>query len=183
VSRRRPYDPAAAEAARQARLEGKAEVARLKRQGAEVNLDAGGKILSALRRNAFSALLRAGALTQNQHDAALRLMTDWAIWKGLDGRPDALMRVDGGGGRAELVTDRMLAAGRRVEAALGDVGRADRRLLAALIGEAVEADRPRPWRTLVAEVAGETREKEQRATVVSALENLRLWYEAPRRVA
>lgn len=180
MRRRRVFDPGAAERARQDRLERQAEIARLKRQGAEVNLDAAGRILSAMRRNAFAALLRAGALSQNQHDAALRLMADWAIWKGLDGRPDPLVRVDGGTSAAELVSDRMLAAGRRVEAALADVGRADRRLLQALIAEAVETDRPKPWRSTVLRVTGETREKEQREKVVNALENLRLWYEAPR---
>ena len=180
MRRRRVFDPGAAERARQGRLERQAEVARLKAQGAEVNLDRAGAVVSALRRNAFTALLRAGALTQNQHDAALRLMSDWAVWKGLDGRPDALVRVDGGTSAAELVTDRMLAASRRVEAALADVGRADRRLLQALISEAVEVDRPKPWRSTVLQVTGETREKEQREKVVNALENLRLWYEAPR---
>lgn len=179
--RRRPYDPGAAEQVRQQRLERRAEAARLKAHGAEVSLDPSGRVVAAFRRNVFGALLRAGALTQNQHDAALRLTADWAIWKGLDGRPEERVRVDGGGGCAELVTDRMLAAGRRVAAALGDVGRADRALLAALIGDAVEADRPAPWRQTVVRVAGETREKEQREKVVNALENLRLWYEAPRR--
>lgn len=181
--RRKPYDPGAAEQARQERLARQAEIVRLKAQGAEVSLDAGGRVVSAFRRNVFGALLRAGALSQNQHDAALRLTTDWAVWKGLDGRPDEMVRVDGGSACAELVTDRMMAAGRRVEAALGDVGRADRALLAALIGDAVEADRPQPWRRTVAQVTGETREKEQREKVVNALENLRLWYEAPRRAA
>lgn len=181
--RRRPYDPGAAEVARQARLEQRAEAARLKAQGAEVSLDPAGRVVSAFRRNVFGALLRAGALSQSQHDAAMRLTSDWATWKGLDGRPEELVRVDGGEGRRELVTDRMIAAGRRVEAALGDVGRADRGLLAALVADAVEADRPAPWRQTVADVTGERREKEQREKVVNALENLRLWYEAPRRRA
>lgn len=181
--RRKPFDPGAAERARQEQLERRAEIVRLRRQGAEVGLDVGGRVVSAFRRNVFGALLRAGALSQNQHDAALRLTTDWAIWKGLDGRPEEMVRVDGGSPCTELVTDRMMAAGRRVEAALGDVGRADRALLAVLIADAVEADRPRPWRQTVAQVSGETREKEQREKVVNALENLRLWYEAPRRVA
>lgn len=181
MSRRRPYDPGAAERSRQARLERQGEIARLKAHGAEVSLDLGGRVISAFRRNMFGALLRAGALSRNQHDAAARLMSDWAVWKGLDGRPEEMVRVDGGGGCGELVTDRMMAAGRRVEAALGDVGRADRALLAALIGEAVEADRPRPWRQAVAQITGERREKEQREKVVNALENLRLFYEAPRR--
>ena len=117
--RRKPFDPAASE---RRKAETRAEVERLEAMGAEVNLGSDGKILSAWRSNVFTVLLRSGAINQNHHHAAMRLAEDWAIWKGLAGSRGSTVQVDGGAGSAELVSDAMIQAGRRVARALAAEG-------------------------------------------------------------
>lgn len=176
--KKRPYDPASAAKAALERFENENEITRLQTQGAVVKLDERRRIISAYRSNVFNLLLNNKAISQNQHDAAARLAQDWAEWKGLDGGADG---PGGGQGCAELVSDRMIKAGDRVGDALGQVGPMDRDLLRSFMAETVENDRAMVWRAIVQKVCGETRDKEQRMLVVSALENLRRAYEEARR--
>lgn len=181
--RRKPYDPGEAEQARQDRLARKAEVERLKGQGAEVNVDKSGRIVSAYRSNVFNLLLRTRTITQNQHDAAYRLSLEWATWKGLDGRGAPDEPVDGGSGCAELITDRMINAGRVVNRILSEFEPASRRLIEAFMEATVEQDRPMQWRGIVQRETGITDAREQTRFTVDALEGLRRVYEEPRRAA
>jgi hypothetical protein len=174
--RRKPFDPAASE---RRKAETRAEVERLEAMGAEVNLGSDGKILSAWRSNVFTVLLRSGSITTNHHNAAMRLATDWAAWKGLAGSSGRMEAVDGGAGSAELVNDRMLIARRAVDRALVQVGPMDRALLVAFMTATVEEDRPMAWRGIVERVSGVTGRDAQPAIVRAALENLRRVYEAP----
>lgn len=175
--RRKPHDPAAA---LEERLNIKAEVSRLEGQGAEVSLGPDGRIVSAWRSNVFTVLLRSGSITTNHHNAAMRLATDWASWKGLAGSSGRMEAVDGGSGSAELVNDRMLVARRAVDRALVQVGPMDRALLVAFMVATVEEDRPMVWRGIVERVSGVTGRDAQPAIVRAALENLRRVYEAPK---
>lgn len=167
------------------RAEQQAEIIRLQRQGATVNMDKRtGQLLSAYRSNVFKILLDAGSITQNHHNAATTLATDWAEWKGLAGSE----RGPGGQGSAELINDRMIVAGRRVERALASVGPCDRELLKSFMVATVEEDRPMAWRGIVQRVTGVTGRDQQSTAVVMALENLRRHYEdaqdvAPRKLA
>lgn len=175
--RKTPFDPAAQ--ARQAleRQDRESEIKRLEGQGVVVNLDQGRRIVSAYRSNVFKILLEARTITQNHHNAAHTLMTDWAEWKGLDGKPGG---PGGGSGAAELVSDRMINAGRRVTSTLSQVGPMDRDLLVAFMVATVEEDRPMAWRGIVQRETGVIQSVRQSQMVVAALENLRRVYEAPR---
>ena len=175
--RRKPHDPAAAERERAAV---KAEVQRLEAMGAEVNIGPDGKIRSAWRSNVFTVLLRSGSITPNHHAAAMRLAETWAVWRGLAGTEGRTEAVDGGTGSAELVTDRMILAGRQVERVLAGVGPMDEALLVAFMVATVEEDRPMAWRGIVERVSGVTGRDAQPAIVRAALENLRRVYEAPK---
>ena len=175
--RRKPHDPAQAERQRAAT---RAEVERLEAMGAEVNLGPDGKILSAWRSNVFTVLLRSGSITPNHYVAAMRFCESWATWKGLSGSAGRTEFVDGGMGSAELVTDRMIIAGRQVERVLEQVGPMDRDLLKAFAVASVEEDRPMAWRGIVERVSGVTGRDAQPAIVRAALENLRRVYEAPK---
>ena len=167
--RRKPFDPAASE---RRKAETRAEVERLEAMGAEVNLGSDGKILSAWRSNVFTVLLRSGAINQNHHHAAMRLAEDWAIWKGLAGSRGSTVQVDGGAGSAELVSDAMIQAGRRVARALAAVGPLDASLLSAFMVASVEEDRPMQWRGIVERVTGIRSRDGQSAAVRMGLENL-----------
>ena len=174
--RRKPHDPAAA---LEERLRIKAEVSRLESQGAEVSLGPDGRIVSAWRSNVFTVLLRTHSITTNHHNAAMRLATDWATWKGLAGTSGRMEAVDGGAGSAELVTDRMILAGRAVERVLSRLGPASSALLRAFMVATVEEDRPMAWRGIVERVTGVRSRDAQSSVVRLALEDLRLVYEAP----
>ncbi|MCA6269185.1 hypothetical protein [Phenylobacterium sp.] len=174
--RRKPYDPAARE---RERAETKAEKARLEAQGAEVSVGPDGRIVSAWRSNVFTVLLRSGSITQNHHHAAMRLADDWATWRGLAGSLGRSEAVDGGKGSAELVSDAMITAGRKVQKALDGVGPVFRPLLEAFMVATVEEDRPMHWRGIVERVTGIGGRDAQSATVRLALETLRRVYEAP----
>lgn len=178
--RNKPYDPATATQAALERREREAEVRRLQQQGATVKTDRAGKIVSAFRSNVFNLLRDRGTITANHHDAAHRLVLDWAAWKGLEGRPE---QVGGGSGSAELITDRMVLAGKRVEWALSQVPPVSRLLLERLVGDTVEQDRPRVWRVQVKEAIGEESRDRQAQAVVDALEALRVVFQEPRRAA
>jgi hypothetical protein len=181
MGKKRPYDPAEAQAKAQERKDRDAEVQRLKSQGASVTLDRGGRIVSAYRSNVFTRLREAKptpAISVGQHNAAQLLIEIWAAWKGLEGSGEpSPEKVDGTGGRDSLVSDRMLRAGRRAEEALSAIGPQDRDLLVAFMVATVEEDRPMQWRGIVHRVTGEERRERQVVYVVSALENLRRHFE------
>lgn len=178
---RAPYDPAAATRAALERKDREAEIARLIAGGATVTTDRAGQIISARRSNVFTLLLARGTITPNQYDAAYRLAQDWATWKGLDGRGDGGTEfVDGGSGCAELVTDRMIQAGRRVANVSRDLAPHHMKLLTAFMVATVEEDRPMDWRGIVDRICGETARDDRSGKVVGALEALRQIYEQPR---
>lgn len=181
--KRKPYDPAAQARLEAEKREREAEIARLIAQGATVKHDAAKRVISAKRSNVFNILHQRGTITQNQHDAAYRLATDWAIWKGLDGKGDRGEAVDCSSGSTELVTDRMIQAGKRVRDTMQLVAIQHETLLTDLMIATVEEDRPMLWRGIVERSIGVTVRDRQTAAVVDALDALRAVYEQPRRVA
>lgn len=179
--RKRPHDPAAAARHANERADREAEIQRLINMGATVTVDPARRVVSAFRSNFANLLLARKTITQNQHDAAYRLSVDWATWKGLDGKADSFGEiVDGGSGCAELVTQRMIEAGKEVARTLAQLLPVDRRLMEAFMVATVEEDRPMVWRGLVLRVTGATAREAQTRLVVQALESLRCVYEAPR---
>jgi hypothetical protein len=183
MAKRKPHDPAAALRAASDRAQHKAEALRIKAQGGDVRLDAGGRIISAWRSNVFRLLLERGTITPNHHDAAYTLAKDWAAWKGLDGKPETFGQfVDGGSGSAELITDRMLNGGRRVRRALEAIDPLSRVILEAFMVATVEEDRAMAWRGIMERLKITGRER-QTALVVAALEALRVQGEEPGRRA
>ncbi len=180
-TKRKPHDPAATAKAHLERIEREAEIARLQSQGVIVALDNRRHIISARRSNVFRLLLERRSITESQYDAAYRLSLDWAAWKGLDGKPDGgnAGYVDGGGGCREIVTDRMIKAGRDVVRAMADVPPIENRLIRAFMVSTVEEDRPMAWRGLVMRETGELVRDRQTQLVVGALEFLRQAYEGP----
>lgn len=178
--RRGPTDPDAVHRMMMERRAQEAEIERLREQGATVKLDPARRIISAYRSNVFNLLLERKTITPNQHDAAYRLSVDWAAWKRLDGKSGWNDRVDGSApGPREPISDKMLKAGRRVEAALSSLDPARRVLMEAFMVATVEEDRPMAWRGIVERVAGEKVRDKQAAMVVKALEELRAHYEGP----
>jgi len=171
-ARHKPTDPQEAARKRLERQETDAEIGRLRRQGAVVSLDRARRIVSAYRRSAFHKLRETRTITPGQADAAHRLCADWAIWRGLDGRPPPLEVHTEWKRAPDIVTDRMLAAGNRVDKALRKVGPVDRELLICLVASAVEDDRPIPWRDTVRRVTGVTQTVRQSQMIVAALGNL-----------
>jgi hypothetical protein len=90
--------------------------------------------------------------------------------------------VDGGQGAAELVTDRMIRAGRDVDRALSSVEPLSRVILEAFMVATVEEDRAMAWRGIMERLGVRVKERQTRA-VVDALEGLRMFYEEPGKVA
>ena len=172
--RRKPSDPQELAQRRAERVAIDAEIARLKGQGATVTLDRSRRIVSAYRATPWRKLRDTNTITAAQAVAADKLVEDWATWKGKDGRPEHLPeRVQATATTtAELITDRMLSAGRRVRRTLEQVGPMDAELLAALVHSAVEDDRPLPWRDVVRRVSGISQTVRQSQVVACALENL-----------
>jgi hypothetical protein len=182
MGRRKPHDPAKAQEAANQRREEQANLATAIAQGANITTDKVGRVISVWRSNVFRLLLERGTITQNHHDAAYDLANDWAAWKGLDGKGERGEFVDGGKGCAELVTDRMIRAGRDVKRALGQLNPMSRSIMEAFMIATVEEDRPMAWRGIVARLGIRVREQQTRA-VVAALEALRVAYEEPGKVA
>lgn len=182
--RNKPTDPMDARQRAEERAKRLAEKERLVAMGATFTLDAAGRVISAHRSNVFNVLLKANHITPNHHDAAHTLAKAWAAWKGLDGKPEVFGEfVDGGSGAAELVTDRMIRAGKEVKATLAQIADPDAKLLTAFMVATVEEDRPMVWRGIVERVSGDTDKDTQLARVVFALESLRAVYQEPRRAA
>jgi len=182
MGRRKPHDPAKAMQAAIERREQEANLATAIAQGASFTTDRVGRVISLYRSNVFRLLLERGTITQNHHDAAYDLANDWAAWKGLAGAGERGEFVDGGRGCAELVTDRMIRAGRDVKRTLGMVDPLSRLILEAFMVATVEEDRPMAWRGIMERLGIKVREK-QTALVVASLEALRVAYEEPGRVA
>lgn len=137
----------------------------------------------AWRSNVFRLLLERQTITPSHHEAAYQLIDDWAAWKGLDGKASTFgQAVDGGSGCAELVTDRMIKAGRRVTHALGSVGGTSAVILRAFMVATVEEDRAMAWRGIMERIGIAKREHQTRY-FVAALEELRAHYQEPRRAA
>ena len=174
MGRRKPADPQEVTRRRAERLATEAEVTRLRAVGAVVKLDRARRIVSAYRASPFVKLRDSNTITVAQAAAAEWLCEQWAIWKGMDGRPSTEpMPHEPRAGCAEIVTDRMLKAGRRVKAALARVGPMDRALLSALVAASVEEDAPLPWRDIVRRVCGITQTVRQSQAIACALENLK----------
>lgn len=175
--RRKPSDPAAAAKAMIDRIEREAERKRLTDSGATVTVDNVGRIVSAYRSNVFRLLLERGTITPNHHDAAYTLGLSWAAWKGLDGKPETFGGyVDGGGGCAELITDRMIRGGRDVGRAMAALDDASARILSAFMVATIEEDRAMSWRGIMQRL-GYHAERQQTKAVVAALEGLRFYYQ------
>jgi hypothetical protein len=172
--RHKPHDPA--------KVERDAEKARLIAMGAQLVLDRGGKVVSARRSNVFNLLLQRGTITADHYDAAYTLANEWAAWKGLDGRGERGEYVDGGSGCAELITDRMIKAGKAVARTLSAVDPASRVILEAFMVVTVEEDRGMAWRGVMERLGVNAPEKQTRM-VVASLEALRAQYQEPGRVA
>jgi hypothetical protein len=168
----KPADPAEIMERRAARAANEAEIVRLRGQGAVVRLDRARRIVSAYRANPFHKLRDSDTINATQALAAEKLVDDWAIWRGLDGRPERLEVRLGSSETGEIVTDRMLRAGRRVGRVLGAVGPVDRELLVGLVAPLIESDRPPPWRDVVGRTTGVTQSVRQSQMVVAALANL-----------
>jgi hypothetical protein len=168
----KPADPAEIMQRRAARAANEAEIGRLRDQGAVVRLDRARRIVSAYRANPFVKLRDSATISASQALAAEKLCDDWAIWRGLDGRPERLEVRVGHGDVAEIVTDRMLRAGERVARVLARVGPVDRELLVALVGPLIEDDRPPSWRNIVVAKTGVTQSVRQSQMIASALGNL-----------
>ncbi len=137
------------------------------------------RILAAHRQDAFDALHARGGLTDGQHQAARRLIRDWADRLGVGGAGEELGQAPGPDADPELAIDKMIKAGRRVEAALRGVGPASAELLAALIEPIVLQGVLTWWRGKVQRVTGEEDPTAQGARVREACENLRRVYGMP----
>jgi hypothetical protein len=174
MAKHKPADPAEIMRRRHERQANEAEISRLRSLGAVVSLDRARRIVSAYRKSAFHKLAETKTITQAQASAAERLCEDWAIWRGLDGRPPPLEHGTNPNRTSspDLLTDRMLKAGDRINAALVQVGPQDRELLISLVASAVEDDNPLPWRDTVRRVTGTTQTVRQSQMIVAALGNL-----------
>ena len=96
---------------------------------------------------------------------------------GLFRPPADLVKVDAQA-RIEGATQRMLEAGRRVDAALAATGPRCALLLRALVEPAILAGRSLDWREAVARETAETNPHAQAARVRTACDNLMLAYQA-----
>ncbi|HEY1878410.1 MAG TPA: hypothetical protein VGG68_00610 [Caulobacteraceae bacterium] len=168
----KPTDPQEIARRRAERAANEAEISRLRAQGAVVRLDRARRIVTAYRASPFVKLRDSNTISAAQARAAEALTEDWAIWRGLDGKPERLdVHVTSRKG-GEVVTDRMLKAGERVQMILSRIGPLDRELLVALVSGIVEQDVAPPWREAVEQITGVTQSVRQSQMVVSALENL-----------
>jgi len=132
-----------------------------------------GAVQSARRDDVFDRLLARGALSASAHAAARRLDADMTERRGQGHAQERGPKVDCQTSR-ELVTQRTLDAGARVDRALGLVVRRDAALLRELLeprlvlaGEALDR-----WRAVVRLITGEARPEVQAGAVRSAGENL-----------
>jgi hypothetical protein len=142
-------------------------------QDVETRTDPGGRIGRARRADVFDLFLARGKLSAAGHDAVRRLQDDMAIMH---------RTLSGGGGdfapkvdrsrRPAAFSERRLAAGLRIDAALGLAGPASARLIAALCESEVVLGQPRSWRAVVQRETGERLADAQGALLRLACENL-----------
>lgn len=178
MARKKPSDPQELARKRAERTAMDTEIGRLREQGATVTLDRARRIVSAYRATPWRKLRDTDTITAGQAAAADKLCEEWAMWKGMDGRPAGVPApVQACSTTAEIITDRMLQAGRRVRHTLDQVGPMDAELLAALAHSVVEDDRPLPWRDVVRRVSGISQTVRQSQVVACALENLSRVYQ------
>ncbi|MDQ0462613.1 hypothetical protein QO010_000361 [Caulobacter ginsengisoli] len=127
--------------------------------------------LGARRLDAFEAL-REG-MAAGAYDAVRRLERDLTIRAGEHDRGRAMVRVDCDMGLGPGRTDQMLAAGQRVDAVLGRIGRRDGWLLLELLRPTPETRIALPtWRAVVAHITGEENDRGQAAIVRNICANL-----------
>lgn len=163
----------------------RAEVARLKAQGADVNVDKrSGEILGAWRRDVFTILRnRHGkpqdgypkgkpALSQHAYEAFRGHEADIHLAAGASGgdrRPD-FIRATSEGAPGQNVTQDAIDATTRVKKTLGGLSPSDARLLTALMtGEKALA---KNWRLTVETETGETADEAQTARIRALGDNL-----------
>ena len=146
-----------------------------------------GKVQTARRDDVFDRFLARGAMSQPAHQAIRRLDADMTERRG-EGERGSGEKVDGCGSR-DLVTQRMLDAGARVDAALALIGRRDALVLHELLQprQVLATNGMERWRMVVLMLTGEQRDEVQAGVIRSAAENLVLAYRdidaAPRRAA
>jgi hypothetical protein len=116
-------------------------------------------------------------LTDAQHQASERYVEDALRAAGVQTHDRLRLWVIDNGGGAEGVTQGMIDASWRIRAVHRESGRASAELLAALAAP-ITGGQVRVWRVIVKEVTGETDRHAQAAAVRSAVENLRLAYQA-----
>ncbi len=194
----RPYNPAAAQAERLKRLDKqaqadateRADAATPERWGVAADAltlpanaavaavrDGRGRVSYAHRTDVFERLHERGSLSDGQLTAVRRLEQDVGARAGLFRPPSDLVKVDAQA-RPGGATERMLEAGRRVDAALAAAGPRCALLLRALVEPGVLAGRSLAWREVVARETAETNPHAQAARVRTACDNLMLAYQA-----
>lgn len=184
AKKRKPHDPAKLAHQEAEKREREAEIQRLIAQGATVKTDAAKRVISAYRTNVFNLLLTRKTITADHYIAASNFCDTWATWKGLDGGSDQSgEKVDGSSGSKELVTDRMLKAGREITLTVDELSKPHARLLCAFAIATVEEDRPMEWRGVVQRILGQMSREGEVRVVVAMLDQLRGVYEQPRKVA
>lgn len=132
-----------------------------------------GAVQAARRDDVFDRLLARAALSAKAHAAVRRLDADMTERRGEGRGQERGPKVDCQTSR-DLVTQRTLDAGARVEGALALVGRRDAALLRELLeprlvlaGDALDR-----WRAVVRLITGESRPEVQAGAVRAASENL-----------
>lgn len=182
--RRKPTDPLTYQRREAEKVEREAEKRRLASIGATFTVDSIGRVRAAWRSSVLQLLRQSKAITESHYDAGQKLTEEWAMWKGKDGGSDRQSEhVDGSSGSAELVTDRMIKAGKRVALVFAQLTHTESLLLTAFMVAMVEEDRPMVWRAIVSRTIGETDKARQTTAVVGALESLRRIYQEPKRIA
>lgn len=131
-----------------------------------------GKVQTARRDDVFDRFLARGALSQHAHQAVRRLDADMTERRG-EGERGSGEKVDGSGA-CDLVTQRMIDAGDRVDEALRLVGRRDALLLHELLEprQVLATNGLERWRMVVVVMTGESGKDAQPAVIRSACENL-----------
>lgn len=126
----------------------------------------------ARRRDVFDLFHARGALSAAGREAVRRLREDVAVLHRTEaGGRDMAPKIDTTR-RSDGFSDRRLAAGERIEAALRLAGPASAALIAALAEADVVTGRSADWRAIVARQTGETLADAQGAVLRAACENL-----------
>jgi hypothetical protein len=130
-----------------------------------------GKVIHAYRSDVFDLLMSRNGLSVCEHEAARKLQADIATRAGLNAPEVNLVVIDSSGSR-EVVTTRMLDAGRRVDAVLLYCGYETARLLRALIEPTAIQGLVIVWRSVVKTTTGIEESHAQAALVQIACRNL-----------